>query len=94
MLLYFFKVLILTLSSCFSEKVELELAVGSNIVLIVADDRGYADLKFPGRDTETPNIINLLRGIVTSCFHIANMRAPTRAMLRTGQENHIAGMGV
>lgn len=66
-----------------------------NILLLVADDLGYADLGSYGGDMETPNIDALAkRGIRFSRFHTAPMCAPTRAMLLSGNDNHIAGMGL
>jgi arylsulfatase len=65
-----------------------------NILLLVADDLGYADLGCYGGNIATPNIDALAaRGIRFSRFHTAPMCAPTRAMLLTGNDNHIAGVG-
>ena len=65
-----------------------------NILLIVADDLGYADLGVFGSNIRTPNIDELARqGLRFSQFHTAPMCAPTRAMLLSGNNNHIAGMG-
>lgn len=65
-----------------------------NILLLVADDLGYADLGCYGGDIETPNIDNLAaNGIRFSRFHTSPLCAPTRAMLLSGNDNHIAGMG-
>lgn len=65
-----------------------------NILLIVADDLGYGDVGCFGGDIETPNIDALAtRGIRFSRFHTAPMCAPTRAMLLSGNDNHIAGIG-
>ena len=64
-----------------------------NILLIVADDLGYADLGVHGSDIRTPNIDALAaEGILFSRFHTAPMCAPTRAMLLSGNNNHVAGM--
>ncbi|MGB5893895.1 MAG: arylsulfatase [Ignavibacteriaceae bacterium] len=66
-----------------------------NILLIVADDLGYADLGCYGGDIETPNIDKLAAtGMRFSRFHTSPLCAPTRAMLLSGNDNHIAGMGV
>ncbi len=66
-----------------------------NILLIVADDLGYADLGCYGGDISTPHLDSLARdGVRFSRFHTAPMCAPTRAMLLSGNDNHIAGMGV
>lgn len=65
-----------------------------NILLIVADDLGYADLGVFGSNIRTPNIDSLAReGLRFSQFHTAPMCAPTRAMLLSGNNNHVAGMG-
>lgn len=66
-----------------------------NILLIVADDLGYADLGCYGGDISTPNIDRLAHsGVRFSSFHTSPMCAPTRAMLLSGNDNHIAGMGL
>ncbi|NIR34523.1 MAG: sulfatase-like hydrolase/transferase, partial [Gemmatimonadetes bacterium] len=65
-----------------------------NVLLIVADDLAYADLGSYGGDIATPNIDALAaRGVRFSQFHTAPMCAPTRAMLLSGNDNHVAGMG-
>lgn len=65
-----------------------------NILLIVADDLGYADLGCFGSDIRTPNIDRLAsQGLRFSRFHAGPSCAPTRAMLLTGQNNHVAGIG-
>ena len=65
-----------------------------NILLIVADDLGYADLGCYGGDIDTPNLDQLAtQGVRFSRFHTAPFCAPTRAMLLSGNDNHIAGMG-
>ncbi len=83
-----------SLSSCTYEK---EVQINDdrpNILLIVADDLGYADLGCYGGDIETPNIDQLAKeGIRFSRFHTSPYCAPTRAMLLSGNDNHIAGMG-
>jgi len=64
-----------------------------NILLIVADDLGYADLGVYGGDIETPNIDALaVEGILFTQFHTSPFCAPTRAMLLSGNNNHVAGM--
>jgi len=65
-----------------------------NLLLIVADDLGYADLGAYGGDIRTPNIDALAReGVLFTQFHTAASCAPTRAMLLSGNNNHVAGMG-
>ncbi len=65
-----------------------------NLLLIVADDLGYADLGSFGSDIRTPNIDALAsNGVLFTQFHTAPSCAPTRAMLLSGNNNHVAGMG-
>ncbi len=65
-----------------------------NIVLILADDIGYSDFGAFGGEIETPNIDALaMAGVRFSNFHTASSCAPTRAMLMTGVDNHLAGIG-
>lgn len=65
-----------------------------NILLIVADDLGYADLGSFGSRIRTPNIDRLAKqGIRFTQFHTAPQCAPTRAMLLSGNNNHVAGVG-
>ena len=66
-----------------------------NMLLLVADDLGYADLGCYGGDIETPHIDQLAaEGIRFSRFHTSPLCAPTRAMLLSGNDSHIAGMGI
>lgn len=72
-----------------------DAAARPNIVLIVADDLGFGDIGCYGGEINTPNIDALAQnGVRFSRFHTAPMCAPTRAMLITGNDNHIAGMGI
>ncbi len=82
-------------SSCSKKEKEDGLPYKPNILLIVADDLGFGDIGCYGGDIETPNIDALAKkGIRFSSFHTAPMCAPTRAMLLSGNDNHIAGMGL
>ena len=65
-----------------------------NILLIVVDDMGYADLGAFGGEIDTPNLDRLaLEGIRFTNFHTATMCSPSRAMLLTGVDAHKAGLG-
>ncbi|MEW6368397.1 MAG: arylsulfatase [Acidobacteriota bacterium] len=65
-----------------------------NIVLIVADDMGYSDMGAWGGEIRTPNLDSLsLRGIRFTDFHTGPSCSPTRSMLFSGTDNHIAGVG-
>lgn len=80
--------------SCTEQKSKKAINKKPNIVLIVADDLGFGDIGCYGGDIQTPNLDELSRrGIKFSSFHTAPMCAPTRAMLLSGNDNHIAGMG-
>ncbi|MEQ8241591.1 MAG: arylsulfatase [Cyclobacteriaceae bacterium] len=80
--------------SCTVQKSKKAITKKPNIVLIVADDLGFGDIGCYGGDIQTPNIDRFSqRGIKFSSFHTAPMCAPTRAMLLSGNDNHIAGMG-
>ncbi len=65
-----------------------------NIVIILADDLGYADLGCYGSEIDTPHLDALAaRGIRGTNFHVTPMCSPTRAALLTGVEPHRAGLG-
>ena len=65
-----------------------------NIVVILVDDLGYADLGCYGSEIATPNIDRLAAGgLRYTNFHSAPMCSPTRASLLTGMEPHLAGVG-
>lgn len=85
--------LLLALGACAPPQGEAE-GHRPNILLLVADDLAYADLGSYGGDVRTPNLDALAeRGVRFSQFHTAPMCAPTRAMLLSGNDNHVAGMG-
>ena len=82
------------LISCVGSQKKVLDAPRPNILVLVADDLGYSDLGCFGGEIKTPNIDSLaLNGILFSRFHTAPMCAPSRAMLLTGNDNHIAGVG-
>ncbi len=65
-----------------------------NILLIVVDDMGYSDIAPFGGEIDTPNIGALAEsGMLFTDFHTAPTCSPTRSMLLTGTDNHLAGMG-
>jgi arylsulfatase/uncharacterized sulfatase len=65
-----------------------------NIVLILIDDVGFSDLGAYGSEIATPNIDALAaRGALFSNFHASPICAPSRAMLMTGVDSHLAGVG-
>ena len=65
-----------------------------NIILIVADDLGYSDIGVYGSEIKTPNLDKLSKdGIQLTNYYTAPTCGPTRAMLLTGIDNHMAGLG-
>ena len=65
-----------------------------NILVIVVDDIGYTDLGVFGSEIETPNIDKLATdGIKFANYYVAPTCSPTRAMLLSGIDNHLVGMG-
>jgi arylsulfatase A-like enzyme len=64
-----------------------------NFVLILADDLGFTDLGAYGSEISTPNIDRLAsKGIKFSNYHTSATCAPSRAMLLTGVDSHLAGV--
>lgn len=65
-----------------------------NILVVVADDLGFADLGSFGGEIETPNLDSLAQsGVRMTNFHTAPACSPTRAALLTGVDPHKAGLG-
>jgi arylsulfatase A-like enzyme len=57
-----------------------------NIIVILADDLGNADLGYRGSDIKTPNIDKLAReGVQLESFHGMPVCTPARAALMTGR---------
>src|SRR5438874_2068286 len=68
---------------------------GPNVVLILADDLGYADVGFNGRSQwKTPNIDRLAKdGLTAKRFYTsAVVCAPSRAALLTGKSTIHCGV--
>jgi arylsulfatase len=65
-----------------------------NIVVILADDLGFADVSPFGGEIRTPNIQRLAdTGLRYNHFTVTAMCSPTRAALLTGLNHHSAGVG-
>ena len=65
-----------------------------NILFIVADDLGYTDLGGYGSEIATPNLDALAHnGVTLTNYYVAPTCSPTRAMLLSGIDNHLVGMG-
>ncbi|WP_298852000.1 arylsulfatase [uncultured Ruegeria sp.] len=65
-----------------------------NVILILADDMGFADLGVTGSEIRTPNIDALAQdGVMLSAMYNCARCCPTRASLLTGLYPHNAGVG-
>ncbi|NLV56522.1 MAG: arylsulfatase [Acidimicrobiales bacterium] len=64
-----------------------------NVVLILLDDTGFAQLGCYGSEMATPNIDRLAAdGLRYTNFHVTPLCSPTRASLLTGRDHHTVGM--
>lgn len=65
-----------------------------NVVVIVLDDVGYAQLGCYGSGIETPTLDRLAAdGLAYTNFHSTAMCSPSRACLLTGRNHHSVGVG-
>src|SRR5216684_3826582 len=75
------------LGSCLAAMpVAAQRSAAPNIIYIVADDLGWADVGFHGSEIKTPNIDQLAQtGARLEQFYVQPMCTPTRAALMTGR---------
>jgi arylsulfatase len=65
-----------------------------NILLIIADDMGYSDIGCFGGEIQTPHLDALAKsGLRATNFYVGPTCSPTRSMLLTGCDHHVAGFG-
>ncbi|CAF1170508.1 unnamed protein product [Didymodactylos carnosus] len=66
-----------------------------NFLIIVADDLGYSDASPYGSEISTPHLESLASdgGTLFTDFHTASACSPTRSMLFSGTDHHLAGVG-
>lgn len=65
-----------------------------NVLLVILDDVGFAQLGCFGSDIATPNLDRLAAGgLRYSSFHTTALCSPTRACVLTGRNHHAVGMG-
>jgi arylsulfatase len=65
-----------------------------NILLVMADDMGWTDIGSFGSEIETPGLDALAaEGTRFTDFHVSISCSPTRSMLMSGTDNHLAGLG-
>lgn len=92
---------IITLSACTGDQgktanptVVSGSTVKPNILMIVVDDMGPADIGSFGGEIETPNLDKFAyAGVRLTNFHTSPVCSVTRAMLLTGVDAHKAGLG-
>ena len=66
-----------------------------NLVLIVADDLGWSDMGAFGGEIPTPTLDALAaQGMMLTQFYANMSCSPTRAMLMSGTDAHLAGLGI
>jgi arylsulfatase A-like enzyme len=100
-LLLIFWVPVISMVACNNNTVKEENAVAENaaakpnILFILADDMGYSDISPFGGNIATPVIAGLAKeSILFSNFHVQPTCSPTRSSLLTGNDNHVAGLGI
>lgn len=65
-----------------------------NVVIVLLDDVGFAQVGPYGSDIETPTLDRLAAGGLTfTNFHTTALCSPTRACVLTGRNHHTVGMG-
>src|SRR6478672_10853055 len=65
-----------------------------NVMVVVLDDVGFAQLGCYGSDIDTPTFDRLAAGgLQYTRFHTTALCSPTRAALLTGRNHHSVGMG-
>ena len=65
-----------------------------NVIVVLLDDTGFAQLGPYGSDLDTPTFDRLAAGGLTfTNFHTTALCSPTRACLLTGRNHHSVGMG-
>lgn len=66
-----------------------------NILFIVADDLGFSDIGPFGGNINTPVLDQFSKeGMLFSNFYVLPTCSPTRSALLTGNDNHVAGVGI
>jgi arylsulfatase A-like enzyme len=84
----------LLLLCCFISPFPAVAAARPNIVVVLVDDLGFADIGCYGGEVPTPNLDRLAaRGVRFTQFYNCARCSPTRASLLTGLYPHQAGMG-
>jgi arylsulfatase len=65
-----------------------------NVLIVILDDVGYAQVGCYGSDVETPTLDRLAaNGLQYTNFHTTALCSPTRGCVLTGRNHHSVGMG-
>ena len=81
-----FAILVLVFSFSFDSRTPTEAAARPNILVVIADDLGWADVGYHGSEIDTPNIDNLAAaGIRLAQHYVTPMCSSTRACLLSGR---------
>ncbi|CAF3124935.1 unnamed protein product [Rotaria sp. Silwood2] len=66
-----------------------------NFLIIIADNLGYTDISPYGSEISTPDLESLASngGTIFTDFYTASTCSPTRSMLLSGTDYHVAGLG-
>lgn len=79
---------------CCEPAEKIDQNVRPNIMIIMADDMGYADIGCYGSEVHTPNLDQLaVNGLRFTQFYNTSRCCPTRASLLTGLYPHQTGVG-
>ncbi|WP_141013998.1 arylsulfatase [Nocardioides sambongensis] len=66
-----------------------------NVLMVLLDDVGFAQLGCFGSDIATPNMDRLAgAGVRFNRFHVTAICSPSRAAMLTGRNHHAVGMGM
>ncbi len=85
---------LLTLLALFAEPVSAVSLDRPNFLVIVADDMAWSDIGYFGSEIRTPSLDKLAQqGVTMTAFYAAPTCSPSRAMLMTGVDSHLAGLG-
>ncbi len=83
------------LAACSQKQSQEMPATRPNILIIVADDLGFSDIGPFGGNINTPVLDQFSKeGMLFSNFYVLPTCSPTRSALLTGNDNHVAGVGI
>jgi arylsulfatase len=91
---YLFRTIFLVLLVGFAQSSATAADKRPNFLLVMADDMGWTDLGCFGSEIDTPHLDQLAKkGLMFTDFHVSVACSPTRSMLMSGNDNHVAGLG-